>query len=70
MPVSSDIDVRIYDVSGREISVIAVGKYSAGRYNVVWDASNVASGMYFYRIIAHGSDKTFFSKSMKMMLIK
>ncbi|MCA9734786.1 T9SS type A sorting domain-containing protein [candidate division KSB1 bacterium] len=70
LPVSSDIDVRIYDIAGREVTTLVVGKYSAGTYNLVWDASQLASGMYIYRITAHGSDNTHFSKSMKMMFIK
>lgn len=70
LPVSSEIDVKIYDVLGREVAVIASGNYSPGYYNFVWDASNLASGMYIYRMIAHGSDNSDFVKTMKMMLVK
>lgn len=70
IPVSSSITIRVYDITGREVSLLADGRYAAGNYNVTWDASQFATGMYVYRITARGEDNSFFTRSMKMMLIK
>ncbi|MEQ9309096.1 MAG: GDSL-type esterase/lipase family protein [Balneolaceae bacterium] len=70
VPISSSIDIRVYDITGREVSVLANSVYTAGTHSVIWDATSFATGMYIYRITARGSDHTLFSKSLKMMLIK
>ncbi len=55
----------IYDILGREIAVIVNEMLTAGEYSVAWDASNYASGMYFYKLI---TDE--FTETKKMVLIK
>ncbi|WP_456424671.1 T9SS type A sorting domain-containing protein [Rhodocaloribacter sp.] len=46
--------VRVYDVQGRLVATLAEGAHTAGTYAVTWDASRVASGLYFYRVEANG----------------
>jgi len=48
------------------VATLAQGLRSAGRYSVVFDGRNLASGIYIYRLT---TDKGF-SQSKKMMLIK
>ena len=53
----SEVEIRIYDVLGREIRALTNGKKSAGYYEVVWDGRDnegigVSSGIYFYRFKA------------------
>jgi hypothetical protein len=55
----------IYDILGREIAVIVNEMLTAGEYSVAWDASNYASGMYFYKLI---TDE--YVQTKKMVLIK
>jgi hypothetical protein len=62
---SSKITIYIYDVLGRIVSKLADEYKPAGRYSVTWDAKNVPSGIYYYRITAGN-----FSKTSNMMLIK
>ena len=59
------VSLKVYDIIGREVASLVNQKQSAGTYNVNFDASRIASGVYIYRIIAGN-----FVQSKKMMLIK
>ncbi len=52
--VSGDRDIRlvVYDLLGRQIAVLANGRYSAGEHSFTFDGTNLASGVYFYRLTA------------------
>ena len=52
LPFVSQIELSAYDISGREISVIAEGEYPAGRHTVTFDGSGLSSGIYFIRLQA------------------
>jgi hypothetical protein len=64
LPTASDVTINIYSITGQVVGTIS-GHYEAGNQSVVWDGSNVASGIYFYKLNA-GS----FSQTMKMTLLK
>ncbi len=55
----------IYDVLGREVAVLARGRYPAGKYEFTFDGRNLSSGVYFYRLMAGN-----YSAVRKMSLIK
>jgi len=59
------VSLKIYDILGREVVVLVNEVKPAGSYEANFNASNLASGVYFYRLHA-GS----FIKTKKMMLIK
>ena len=59
------VDLVVYDILGRKIVTLVNEQQKAGSYNVQFDAHNLASGIYFYRIQAGK-----FSKVNKMMLVK
>ncbi|MFA5403463.1 MAG: T9SS type A sorting domain-containing protein [Ignavibacteria bacterium] len=65
IPNSSFVTMKIYDVLGKQIADIVNQDMEPGRYEVNWDGTNLASGIYFYRIEAKD-----FTKVMKMVLIK
>jgi hypothetical protein len=65
IPTSSFVTLKVYDVLGREVTTLVNREMNNGNYVVDFDASNLASGLYIYKIQA-GS----FSTSMKMMLLK
>jgi len=46
----SRVDLRVYDLLGREVAVLVNEVKPAGRYAVTWDASNMPSGLYFYTL--------------------
>jgi hypothetical protein len=63
---AANIDLRIYDALGREVASLISNQFmGAGSYNVKFDASNLASGTYVYRIIAGAN-----TVSRKMQLLK
>jgi hypothetical protein len=69
LPFDSKVNIRIYDISGREIQKLVNEQKPAGFYTVNLNAENLASGMYFYRIEANGNNQNY-TKTMKAMLIK
>jgi flagellar hook assembly protein FlgD len=52
VPKVTDVTLKIYDILGREIAILVNEKKQAGDYKVTWDAEEVPSGVYFYRIVA------------------
>jgi hypothetical protein len=61
----SDVRLVVYDVIGREVATLVHDKKAPGRYEVEFDASGLASGMYFYRLEAAGD-----VESRRMILLK
>ncbi len=65
LPEQSDITLEVFNVMGQRVAVLAGGVYQAGQHTVEFDASELASGIYIYRLQA-GS----FTQTHKMMLVK
>ena len=65
IPAEMEVQVAIHDMLGREIVELANGVYSTGKYELQWDASNHASGIYFVKMIAGEHIDT-----QKLMLLK
>lgn len=65
LPVSGNTELKIYDLLGNEVSTLASSYMKAGVYNLPFDASNLASGVYIYKLTS-GT----FSESKRMALIK
>jgi sugar lactone lactonase YvrE len=62
---SSNVVLKVYDMLGREITTLVSAQQGAGNYSVKFNASNLASGMYIYRLQADGV-----TLSKKMLLLK
>jgi len=69
LPLDSKVSIKIFDLTGREISSLVNQVQPAGYHTVSFNASALSSGIYFYSINAEGGSKSFV-KSMKMVLIK
>jgi hypothetical protein len=69
LPIQSQVTVKIYSSIGENISEIVKLTQSAGSYQVNWNASNVASGIYFYSIEAIPSDGTKKFRSVRKMIL-
>jgi len=65
LPIAGNVELKVYDILGKEVASIVSGNLNAGTHIVPFDASALASGVYIYKITA-GS----FIDSKKMVLIK
>ena len=64
------MDLSLYNLAGQQVATLASGLREAGSYNLVWDGRDdagrdLASGMYFYRLIAGDRVET-----RKLMLLR
>lgn len=65
IPKAGLVSISVYDITGKFITELVNGELSAGKYNTAWDASSLASGVYFYKIQAGD-----FVEMKRMTLIK
>ncbi len=65
LPKDEKVDLKVYNALGQEIAVLERGKKEAGYHKVEWKASNLPTGVYFYRLTA-GS----FTGIKKLLLVK
>lgn len=65
VPQASNVTIRIYDILGREVAMLIDEEYQPGQYKVIFEAGQLASGLYVYRILAGD-----FNESKKLMLLK
>ena len=63
---ASPVELAVYDMLGREVASLVNGHSSFGKHEVVWDASNQASGVYFVRLSVVSGQ----SSMKKIMLVK
>ena len=61
----SEVNLTIFNMLGQEVATLVDEVKAAGSHNVTWNASNVASGVYFYKLTA--GDLTL---TKKMVLLK
>jgi hypothetical protein len=59
------VRLAIYDVTGREVAVLAAGNLPAGIQHLHFDGSAYATGLYFARVESYGATAT-----TKLMLLK
>ena len=65
LPIPNYVVLKVYDLSGKEVMTLVNENQNAGRYEVNFDGSNLASGAYYYRLES-GSN----SLVRKMLLMK
>ncbi len=70
LPAGNRVSLVIYDLLGREIKTLVNEYRPAGRYEIIWNATNesgspVGAGMYFYRLATDS-----YTKTRKMVLLK
>lgn len=67
----SRVSLKVYDVLGREVATLVNNEVQRiGSYEVRFDGSRLASGVYFYRLVAEGNNGTRFVSTKKLMLMK
>ncbi len=50
LPADSHVKLETFDILGRRVAILADTDLPAGQHAVVWDCTNVPSGVYFYRL--------------------
>lgn len=65
VPKESFISIKVYDFLGRELTMLVNETKSTGSYEIVFDASNLPSGTYFYTLIGDN-----YSATKKMIILK
>ena len=64
-PVGSHQTLKVYDVLGNEVATLVDEFREAGRYEIEFNASNLSSGIYFYKLQAEN-----FVETKKMVLLQ
>jgi len=62
---AGDVNLSVYDITGRLVATLVDEKQMAGHRSVDWDASTVSSGLYFYKLSIGD-----FTETKRMILIK
>jgi hypothetical protein len=72
LPFDSKVNIVLYDMTGRQVKTLVNETRTAGYHTIQFNASDLSSGMYFYRIIVRrgGSASIDFVATKKMALIK
>jgi hypothetical protein len=73
LPSQSFVSLKVFDVVGREVATIVSEELPAGYYSRQWNAVNIASGVYFYRLQAHqisGGQVGVFTETKKLVLLR
>ena len=65
LPAASDVSLKIFDITGREVTTLVRDRMEAGRHQIVWDGSGVPSGIYICRFMAGE-----YARHQKLALVK
>jgi hypothetical protein len=65
LPVSNHVTLEVFDLLGRKLTTLVDEKQEAGYRSVIWDASEISSGLYFYKLTAGD-----YTETRRMMLVK
>jgi len=59
-----NVSLRVYDMAGRQVAVLVDGVREAGRHAATFNADNLASGVYFYKLV---TDRQTFTRQMTLI---
>jgi hypothetical protein len=65
LPKACNVELIVYNITGQKVTALLDAPFDVGNHSVLWDASNAASGVYFYQIKAGE-----FTETKKMILLK
>ena len=65
LPTDSKVTLKVFDVLGREVATLVNGFVEAGSHQAVFNATRLASGVYFYRLQAGA-----YSATRKLAILK
>lgn len=67
---ASDVNIKIFDVTGREVSTLVNEPKQSGVFSVGFSNTNIASGTYIYRMITRNSSGKTTVETKKMIVMK
>ena len=71
LPKPGTVSLNVYDITGREVSVLFAGRLNAGTYQAIWDATEFAGGIYFYLLqVMDESGRLEWMGAKKMVLVR
>ena len=65
IPKFIDIELSIYNMEGKKLETLVIGKYKPGKYQVEWVTNKYPSGTYVYKLMSEGVNI-----SRKMLLLR
>jgi hypothetical protein len=65
LPKSSEVTLKVFNILGEEVTTLVSNRLSTGTYSYDWDVSNLASGVYLYRLKAGD-----YAETRKMVLMR
>ncbi len=70
LPMDAKVNIKLYNTLGQEVANIFNSELNAGVHETMFNASNLSSGVYFYRLEARGVDGSNFVSTKRMLLLK
>lgn len=70
IPEEAEVTIKVFDITGKEIETLVNTKQAAGTHSVGFRKSDIASGTYFYRLIARTADGNTTVDTKKMIVLK
>jgi len=65
LAADSRVEIVVYNITGEKVATLVEGRLSAGNHSILWNAQDIASGVYFYRLTAGE-----YTDTKKMLLVK
>jgi hypothetical protein len=65
LSVVSDVQLLVFNLHGQKVATLVLEKQSPGSYQVLWDASGMASGIYYYQLVTES-----FIDTKRMILLR
>jgi hypothetical protein len=65
VPATARVALKVFDILGREVETLVDDLQTSGSYSISYDARNLSSGVYFYRL-----QTADFSQTKKFLLVK
>jgi hypothetical protein len=66
----SFVNLKVFDMLGREVESLVDGRKEAGRYSLNWNAANLPSGVYLYQLTAISEKGEMFKDTKRAILLK
>lgn len=65
LPIADNVELKIYNLVGQEIATLTSMHYFEGEHQIQWDASNLSSGIYFYKLKTSN-----YTETKKLLLLR